>query len=175
MSTAVSEVIAKEDVAHRAPRWVDVRSRAEDLLAAGEGRGAFSIVLTHWLKTSSEDSRRFIAEILEARSEEVLLYILQEIRRSGYDGLLPAGVVLTGGTAQLPGIMDLGRQLFRTPVRTGSPNGVGNVQRKWLKPENACGLGLLLWAQRSDHYTVRRPSSPLPSRFGEIFKNLLPK
>lgn len=124
---------------------------------------------------SQSISRRFIAEILEARSEEVLLYILQEIRRSGYDGLLPAGVVLTGGAAQLPGIMDLGRQLFRTPVRTGAPNGIGNVQRKWLKPENACGLGLLLWAQRSDPYEIKRPTSPLSSRFGEIFKNLLPK
>jgi cell division protein FtsA len=120
-------------------------------------------------------SRRFIAEILEARSEEVLLYILQEIRRSGYDGLLPAGVVLTGGSAQLPGMIDLGRQVFRSPVRVGAPNGIGNVQRKWLKPENACGFGLLLWAQRSDPYESTRRSSPLTSRFRELFRNLLPR
>jgi len=146
---------------HALPEWV-----AEDEVISANAFGDAQ---------SQAISRRFIAEILEARSEEILLYILQEIRRSGYDGLLPAGVVLTGGSAQLPGIMDLGRQVFRSPVRTGSPNGIGNVQRKWLKPENACGFGLLLWAQRSDPYEITRGNSPLTTRFGKLFRNLLPQ
>ncbi len=145
---------------HALPEWV-----AEDEVISANAFGDAQ---------SQTISRRFIAEILEARSEEVLSYILQEIRRSGYDGLLPAGVVLTGGTAQLPGIMDLGRKVFRSPVRTGVPNGIGNAQRKWLKPENACGFGLLLWAQRSDPYESPSPGFPLPSRLGKLFRNLLP-
>jgi cell division protein FtsA len=64
--------------------------------------------------------RRDLAEIIEARAEEIYQLILQEIKRSGYDGLLPAGVVLTGGTAQLRGLRELGRQVLGLPVRFAS-------------------------------------------------------
>ncbi len=52
-----------------------------------------------------------LAEIIQARCEEILESVQQEIKRSGYDGLLPAGIVLCGGTAQLPGMRDLARDL----------------------------------------------------------------
>ncbi len=119
-------------------------------------------------------SRRFMAEILEARSEEILQMILREIRRSGYDGMLSAGVVLTGGSAQLQGLKEMGRGIFRLPVRTGSPNSIGNAQRKWLTPANACGFGLLLWAQRHDPYESTRRNSPLTPRMRQWLQSLLP-
>jgi cell division protein FtsA len=65
--------------------------------------------------------RQYIAQILEARAKEILRLISQEIRRSGYDGLLPAGVVLCGGSMALPGYKELARTALDTPVRIGTP------------------------------------------------------
>ncbi len=58
---------------------------------------------------------------MQARAEEVVELIYNEIRRSGYDGLLPAGVVLTGGSAQLPRFDELMRDMLGIPVRVGAP------------------------------------------------------
>ncbi|NOX62494.1 MAG: cell division protein FtsA [Chloroflexi bacterium] len=119
-------------------------------------------------------SRRYIAEILEARSEEILLLIRREIKRSGYDGLLPAGVVLTGGSAQLQGVKEMGRWVFRMPVRTGIPNSVGDVHRQWLTPAYATGLGLLLWGVRRGPTEHVRRQSPMMPRLREWLRSLLP-
>ena len=66
---------------------------------------------------------RLLAEILNARAEEVVDLILREVKRSGYDGLLPAGIVLTGGVAQLSGLAELSRGRLQWPVRVGRPSG----------------------------------------------------
>ncbi len=118
--------------------------------------------------------RRYVAEILEARGEDVLQMILREIKRSGYDGLLPAGVVLTGGTAQLQGLKEMGRHLLQLPVRTGVPNSISNAQRQWLAPAYATGLGLLLWGQRHGPSETGHRSSPLMPRLRSWLRNLLP-
>ena len=65
----------------------------------------------------SEFRRKDLALIIEARVEEIFSYVIQEIKRSGYDGLLPAGMVLTGGTSSLPGISQFARKMFNFPVR----------------------------------------------------------
>ena len=66
-------------------------------------------------------NRQDLAYIIEARIEETFGLILQEIKRSGYDGLLPAGMVLTGGTSALPGIKRIASQVLGMPVRTAQP------------------------------------------------------
>ncbi|NLF00105.1 MAG: cell division protein FtsA [Anaerolineales bacterium] len=87
-----------------------------------------------------------LAEIVEARIEEIVLMIQQEIKRSGYDGLLPAGVVFTGGTAQLPGLCDLGREVFGLPVRVGAPSKeLQGLVDQVLKPAYSVGVGLMGW------------------------------
>ncbi len=118
--------------------------------------------------------RRYIAEILEARGEEVFQDILREIKRSGYDGLLPAGMVLTGGTAQMQGLKELGRHQLQLPVRTGMPNSIANAQRQWLTPAHATGLGLLSWAQRHGPTEGYRSSFAFAQRVREWLRNLLP-
>ncbi len=62
-------------------------------------------------------SRKDLVHIIEARAEEIFSLVLQEIKRSGYDGLLPAGMVLTGGASALPGIRDLASQVLGLPVQ----------------------------------------------------------
>ena len=71
-----------------------------------------------------------MAHIIEARVEEIFSLTMQEIKRSGYDGLLPAGMVLTGGTSALPGIRQLASKIFGLPIRTAQPeNLVGLVDQ----------------------------------------------
>jgi cell division protein FtsA len=100
-------------------------------------------------------SRLFLTQIIEARVEEIFELIRQEIKRSGYDGLLPAGVVLCGGTADLAGIRDVAREQLNLPVRTGTPHDMRGLVDVLGSPAYATSVGLLLWGLRRD---VLRPN-----------------
>ena len=100
-------------------------------------------------------SRYELATIIEARAEEMLEMILREIKRSGYDGLLPAGVVLTGGTAALPGLVELGQRVLNLPVRVGVPSDIEGLVEVINGPAYATGVGMLLWGLRSDSHPGR--------------------
>lgn len=91
-------------------------------------------------------SRKELAEIIEARVEEIFTLLLQEIKRSGYDGLLPAGMVLTGGTSQLPGIRNLASQVMNLPVRIARPENLLGLTDQLLAPPYSTSVGLLYWA-----------------------------
>lgn len=86
-----------------------------------------------------------LAQIIQARVEEILLMVQQEIRRSAYDGLLPAGIVLGGGTAQLPGIQELAKEVFAMPVRIGMPAPLEGLVEVIANPAHAVGVGLMAW------------------------------
>lgn len=94
--------------------------------------------------------RQFLSQIIEARVEEIFDLILQEIKRSGYDGLLPAGVVLCGGTADLAGIRDFAREMLNLPVRVGAPQGLQGLVDILGSPAYATSTGLLQWGLRHD-------------------------
>jgi len=91
-------------------------------------------------------NRRELAHIIEARVEEIFSLVLQEIKRSGYDGLLPAGMVLTGGTAVLPGIRTLASRVLGIPVRVAQPEGLVGMVDKLHSPAFSTSVGLLRWA-----------------------------
>ncbi|HET8943445.1 MAG TPA: cell division protein FtsA [Dehalococcoidia bacterium] len=91
-------------------------------------------------------NRQDLAHIIEARTEEIFNLILQEIKRSGYDGLLPAGVVLTGGTSALPGIQRVASDVLRMPVRTAAPENLIGLVEKLNSPAYSTSVGLLQWA-----------------------------
>ncbi len=91
-------------------------------------------------------NRRALAHIIEARVEEIFSLVLQEIKRSGYDGLLPAGMVLTGGTAVLPGIRTLASRVLGIPVRVAQPEGLVGMVDKLHSPAFSTSVGLLRWA-----------------------------
>ena len=96
-------------------------------------------------------SRRELCEIVSARAEEMFELIAREIKRSGFDGLLPAGVVITGGTAGLPGLRDLAAATLNLPVRVGMPRRLHGLVETISSPAYATSVGLLLWGwgQRS--------------------------
>jgi cell division protein FtsA len=91
-------------------------------------------------------NRQDLAHIIEARVEEIFNLILQEIKRSGYDGLLPAGMVLTGGTSALPGIQRVGSEVLHMPVRTAKPEKLVGLVEKLSSPAYSTSVGLLQWA-----------------------------
>jgi cell division protein FtsA len=111
-----------------------------------------------------------LAEIIEARTEEMLSMIQQEIKRSGYDGLLPAGVVLCGGTAQLGGIQELGREILGLPVRTGRAEALRGLVDQVAGPAYAVGAGLMGWGVTVDTRPQFRKSGP---GWGRRFLNWL--
>jgi cell division protein FtsA len=90
--------------------------------------------------------RRDLAHIIEARVEEIFSLVLQEIRRSGYDQLLPAGMVLTGGVSALPGIRELARRVLEMPVHIAQPTGLVGMVDQLDDPAYATSVGLLRWA-----------------------------
>ena len=91
-------------------------------------------------------SRMDLVHIIEARVEEIFDLVLQEIKRSGYDGLLPAGMVLTGGTSNLPGIRELANEITGLPVRTAKPENLIGLVDQLHSPSYSTSLGLLEWA-----------------------------
>ncbi|MBI4770934.1 MAG: cell division protein FtsA [Chloroflexi bacterium] len=138
-------------------------------------------------------SKADLAGIIEARVEETFTLMLQEIKRSGYDGLLPAGVVLTGGSSKLPGMRQLASDVLNLPVRIAGPQNLRGLVDQLERPEYSTSVGLLDWAVReSMDFNVRRrgsrksrpgsangrrPHPPVPSgvvKGVDWFKRLLP-
>jgi cell division protein FtsA len=93
-----------------------------------------------------EINRQELAHIIEARVEEIFSLVLQEIKRSGYDGLLPAGMVLTGGSSALPGMRTLASQTLNLPVRVAMPENLIGMSDKLITPAYSTSVGLLKWA-----------------------------
>jgi cell division protein FtsA len=100
-------------------------------------------------------NRQDLAHIIEARIEETFGLIMQEIKRSGYDGLLPAGMVLTGGTSALPGIKRIASEVLGLSVRTAQPDNLTGLVDKLGSPAYSTSVGLLRWAATMrDHDVV---------------------
>ncbi len=93
-------------------------------------------------------SRHLLNEIVQARAEQVVELIYNEIRRSGYEGMLPAGIVLTGGAAQLNRFDELVRDMLGIPVRIGTPSDLSGLADSLDSPSYATGVGLLRWGSR---------------------------
>jgi cell division protein FtsA len=91
-------------------------------------------------------NRQDLAHIIEARTAEIFGLIMQEVKRSGYDGLLPAGMVLTGGTSALPGIRRVASEVLGMPVRTAQPENLVGLVDRLNSPAYATSVGLLQWA-----------------------------
>jgi cell division protein FtsA len=90
-------------------------------------------------------SRCLLNQIIQARAEQILDLVGSEIRRSGYEGLLPAGIVLTGGSSQLPGLDELAREMLGVPVRIGMPTNLTGLADSVDAPPYATGVGLVRW------------------------------
>jgi cell division protein FtsA len=125
--------------------------------------------------------RKLLAEIIQARVEELFNMVHEEIKKSGYDGLLPAGIVITGGTADLPGILELASQTLDLPARIGSPLGLHGLADSISRPAYSTAVGLLLWGLRHTSLLIdqeeleeERTTSDIVSRFGRWLRAFIP-
>jgi len=114
--------------------------------------------------------RRKLCEIIEARMGEIYSLMGEEIKRSGHAGMLPAGVVLTGGGARLAGVAELAREVLQMPVRVAAPQGVGGLMDQLSTPAFSTPIGLLLWGA---HHLGTEPiafttGSPLSGGLGRL-------
>jgi len=124
-----------------------------------------------------------LALIIEARVDEIFTLVMQELKRSGYDGLLPAGVILTGGTASLKNIRHSAAHVLNLPARVAQPENITGLTDRLLNPMHSTGVGLLHFARRIDAGSdnlgtpPRRPKREGPDigkALGDLFGRLLP-
>lgn len=91
-------------------------------------------------------SRQSLAEVVEPRYDELFTLVQAELRRSGYEDMVPAGIVLTGGTSKMEGVVELAEEIFHMPVRVGFPQAIQGLNDIVRNPIYATGVGLLLYA-----------------------------
>ena len=115
------------------------RANSEGVLADEPVRVATEAGMQQYMRAE-------LCDIIEARVEEIALMVRDVLHESGYKGLLPAGVVLTGGTAQLAGIADVTSRIFEMPVRVGSPTDLEGLVDTILNPAFATCVGLVRWS-----------------------------
>jgi len=96
-------------------------------------------------------SRKLLAEFIEPRVDEIFDLVRREIARTGYEGILAAGVVITGGASMLEGMPEAAERVLDLPVRRGMPSGVGGLRDIVSNPMHATGVGLVLHASHHGH------------------------
>lgn len=106
-------------------------------------------------------SRQTLADVIEPRVEELYSLVQAELRRSGFEDLLSSGIVLTGGSSAMRGMVELAEEVFHLPVRMGLPRYVGGLSDVVKTPRFATGVGLLLYGleQQQRHEVTRMQSS----------------
>jgi cell division protein FtsA len=122
-------------------------------------------------------SRRYMAEIMQARYHEIFSLVKNELQRIGRSGMLPAGAVLTGAAVKAPGVLDLARDVLGLPVQMGFPVEVGGVIEKVDDPAYATALGTLVWGLREGDSMPSMGSFQIKravQQVGGWFKSLLP-
>ncbi len=123
-------------------------------------------------------SRRELCQIVEARVAEMFSLIARDIKRSGYEDLLPAGIVLTGGTADLRGIREVASRELQMPVRLGTPHRLHGVVEAISNPAYATAVGLLLWgmkaASEKSEPAVLRADRSVRGWLRSLFRKLMP-
>ncbi|NOZ54637.1 MAG: cell division protein FtsA [Gammaproteobacteria bacterium] len=95
-------------------------------------------------------ARQTLAEVVEPRYEELLTLVLNELRRSGFEDLCAAGIVLTGGCSKMEGVIELAEEVFHVPVRLGIPGNVSGLVDVVRNPIYATGVGLLIYGSHQN-------------------------
>ncbi|HEY5994436.1 MAG TPA: cell division protein FtsA [Gallionellaceae bacterium] len=115
-------------------------------------------------------SRQTLAEVIEPRVEELYSLVQTELRRSGFEDLLSSGIVITGGSGAMQGMVELGEEIFHMPVRLGLPHYAGGLADVVKTPRFSTGIGLLLYAmeQRQRHEAARINSGSVGDVLGRM-------
>lgn len=96
-------------------------------------------------------SRQALAEVVEPRYDELFTLVQAELRRSGFEDMVAAGIVLTGGTSKMEGVIELAEEIFHMPVRLGAPININGLKDIVDNPIYSTGVGLLLYGMEKSH------------------------
>jgi len=150
MALAVGGNHLTQDIMHglrlSAEQAEEVKKKYGHAVQAEIGAEEYFSIRPFGEESETQVSRRDLAYIIEARVDEIFRLVLQEIKRSGYDSLLPAGMVLTGGTSALPGIKRIASAALNMPVRVAQPEHISGLIDKLNSPAYSTSVGLLQWA-----------------------------
>lgn len=115
-------------------------------------------------------SRQSLAEVIEPRVEELLMLVQSELRRSGFEELISSGIVLTGGSSRIDGIIELAEEVFHLPVRLGTPEYDGGLCEIVRNPIYATGIGLVQFGHANSHRLEKITAKPsrIKSEFGRV-------
>ena len=116
-------------------------------------------------------SRQALAEVVEPRYDELFTLIQAELRRSGYEDLMAAGIVLTGGTSKMEGVIELAEEIFHMPVRLGAPQNIRGLSDIVNNPIYSTGVGLLIYAMKQQQGSSRASTTAKESQ-GSIFSKI---
>jgi len=126
-------------------------------------------------------TRKYIAEIIEARVEEILVMVDKELKKIDRSGMLPAGAVITGGGAKMPGIITMAKEILRLPAQIGFPVELNGIIDRVDDPSFATVMGLIMWeADENGVFSSSGRKFKLPSLGGvgqkvrKVFKTFLP-
>ena len=115
-------------------------------------------------------SRQTLAEVIEPRVEELYMLVQAELRRSGFENLLSSGIVITGGSSAMQGMVELGEEIFHMPVRLGLPRYIGGLSDVVKTPRFSTGVGLLLYGlEQYQHNQAARQRS---NSFSEVLSSM---
>lgn len=116
--------------------------------------------------------RQTLAEVVEPRYAELFALIQAEIRRSGFEDMIAAGIVLTGGASKMEGAAELAEEIFHTQVRLGTPIGVSGLVEVVRNPIHATGVGLLIFAREALTGGRSPNSAPRARSFKDMFQQM---
>jgi cell division protein FtsA len=123
-------------------------------------------------------SRLQVAEMIEARVEEIFKIVNKELKKINRSGLLPAGIVLSGGGSRLNGIVEIAKREFRLPASVGSPRELTTAIEKVNDPMYAVAVGLLLWGMNmqggSKRFAGLSSLSGVRDKVKGWFKSIIP-
>lgn len=119
-------------------------------------------------KPPKELSRQALAEVVEPRYDELFTLVQAELRRSGFEDLIAAGIVLTGGSSRMEGVVELAEEIFHAPVSVGSPRHVTGLKDIVTNPVYATGVGLLLYGQQREEETHGRGRARSTGMMGRL-------
>jgi cell division protein FtsA len=114
--------------------------------------------------------KKFVADIVQARVQEIFGFVDKELKKIERSGMLPAGVILTGGGAKLRGIQETAKNTLRLPVTIGVPLGVTSVIDRINDPSMSTAIGLVLWGQRIRALGGRKGLGGVLSKVGDVGK-----
>ncbi|RMH55493.1 MAG: cell division protein FtsA [Candidatus Hydrogenedentota bacterium] len=112
--------------------------------------------------------RKILVEIIEPRMEEIFVLLAREIRKKGYENMIPGGVVLTGGASAMPGVQELAERVLELPVRIGAPKGISGLVDVVNSPSFSTGVGLVLYGAREG-----ADERPTIGGGGDVFRSVM--